>query len=391
VFLGELPLSTYGRPAEHLDDFTIAGGAHETTVPFQLVNNHIYAEVSVNGGAPRLFIFDTGGHSILTPDTAKTLNVAAQGHQTSTGGGDSIAQSGVSTVKSLSVGGATITNQPVSVMSFGPPGVEGINEEGMIGYEFFDRFVTRFDYGKGEITLIMPDAFDPRDSGEPVPFTFNGNTIEATAYINGIKGNFTIDTGSRASVTLNAPFVAANHLNEGKVIDSVNGWGVGGPTRGSATRGKTLQMGSLTINGPVTELSTDTAGAFADKALAGNIGAGILKHYVVTLDYAHQPMYLKPTSVAVADLDTYDRSGMWINQSASGFSVVDVTKGAPADQAGLKVGDEIVAVNGSAATSLKLYDLRQELRDDAPGTVVALTVKRGGETKDVRITLRDLI
>jgi S1-C subfamily serine protease len=102
-------------------------------------------------------------------------------------------------------------------------------------------------------------------------------------------------------------------------------------------------------------------------------------------------MYLKPTSVAVADLDTYDRSGMWINQSASGFSVVDVTKGAPADQAGLKVGDEIVAVNGSAATSLKLYDLRQELRDDAPGTVVALTVKRGGETKDVRITLRDLI
>jgi hypothetical protein len=386
-----LDASAYGPPKVTVADFGITGGK-ETTFPFHLYNNHIYADVSVNGKGPYQFIFDTGGTNFVTPALAHELGLATQGQLQGGGAGAAHMDFGITKVASLQLGNATVKNQVFVVVPIeGMEPVEGVKMPGMVGFETFHRFVTRFDYGKGEITLIMPDAFDPRDSGEPVPFTFNGNTIEATAYINGIKGNFTIDTGSRASVTLNAPFVAANHLNEGKVIDSVNGWGVGGPTRGSATRGKTLQMGSLTINGPVTELSTDTAGAFADKALAGNIGAGILKHYVVTLDYAHQLMYLKPTSVAVADLDTYDRSGMWINQSASGFSVVDVTKGAPADQAGLKVGDEIVAVNGSAATSLKLYDLRQELRDDAPGTVVALTVKRGGETKDVRITLRDLI
>jgi S1-C subfamily serine protease len=55
------------------------------------------------------------------------------------------------------------------------------------------------------------------------------------------------------------------------------------------------------------------------------------------------------------------------------------------------MGDQIVAVDGKPSNSLKLYDLRQMLRDEAPGTIVTFTVKRGGETKDVRITLRDLI
>ena len=35
-FSAALPVSAYRRPAENLHDFSIAGGAHETTVPFHL-------------------------------------------------------------------------------------------------------------------------------------------------------------------------------------------------------------------------------------------------------------------------------------------------------------------------------------------------------------------
>jgi C-terminal processing protease CtpA/Prc len=82
---------------------------------------------------------------------------------------------------------------------------------------------------------------------------------------------------------------------------------------------------------------------------------------------------------------------MWINQGAAGYSVVDVTKGTPADQAGLKAGDEIVSVDGKPAASMPVYEMRARLRNEAPGTAVKFTVKRGGETKDVSLILRDLI
>jgi S1-C subfamily serine protease len=116
-----------------------------------------------------------------------------------------------------------------------------------------------------------------------------------------------------------------------------------------------------------------------------------MMRFVVTLDYEHRVMYLKPVVGPVPDLDTFDRAGLWFNLGHDGFDIVDVTKGAPADQAGLKSGDVIVGVDGTPASNLKLYEVRQRLRDQAPGTVVKFAVKRGSEAKDVAVTLRDLI
>jgi C-terminal processing protease CtpA/Prc len=141
----------------------------------------------------------------------------------------------------------------------------------------------------------------------------------------------------------------------------------------------------------VVEVSTDKGGDFAAGSIAGNIGAGILKRYIVTLDYEHSRIYLKPVTIPVGDLDTFDRAGLWINESDDGYKVVDITKGAPAEAAGLKVDDDIVAVDGKPAKSIPLYEMRRQLRDQAPGTVVTFTVKRGNGTANVPVTLRNLI
>jgi S1-C subfamily serine protease len=102
-------------------------------------------------------------------------------------------------------------------------------------------------------------------------------------------------------------------------------------------------------------------------------------------------MYLKSIEGPVPDLDAFDRSGLWINEADDGFKVFDVSKGSPAEQAGLAKDDVITAVNGKPASSLKLADVRQMLRDEPPGTAVTLAVKRGDDTRNVTFTLRDLI
>jgi S1-C subfamily serine protease len=141
----------------------------------------------------------------------------------------------------------------------------------------------------------------------------------------------------------------------------------------------------------VASFSTQDKGAFAGDDYQGNIGAGILKRFVVTFDYEHQIVYLKALPEPVADVGTYDRAGMWFNRAPDGFEVVDVTKNSPAEAAGIKAGDHIVAVDGKPAAETPVYELRRRLRNAAPGTVTRFTLVQAGQTREVAVTLRDLI
>jgi hypothetical protein len=393
TFSGSLPVSAYQRPAENLHDFSIADGAHETTVPFRLANNHVYAQVSVNGSAPRTFILDTGGHSILTPDTAKALGVGARGNVTSAGAGDQLATSGVATVKSLSLGGATLTDQPVTVELLSPPGVEGVGEGGMIGYEFFARFVTRFDYGNHTVTFIDKKYFDPKTAGTAVPMRLYHQFPEILGSYDGVPGRFGIDTGSRMPLLLNKFYAQKNGFPPAgtKTVSAQTGWGVGGPSKSIVFRGGTLKLGDVTIEHPLTMASTDKGGAGAVEAFPNNVGGGVLKRYAVTFDYDNSTMYLKPVAGTVDDLDTFDRAGAWFNKDGDNLKVIDLTDGAPAVEAGLKLGDLVTAVDGKTTANIDLPDFRKRLRNDKPGTVVTFTVTRDGKKQDIKVKLRDLI
>ena len=385
--------STYAAPQVTVTDFSLPPGATQTSLPFQLRNNHIYADVAVNGRGPMLFIFDTGGHDILERATAQALGVKVEGSMPGVGVGDKAQDFGLVKVDSLKVGDATFTNQVFGAMDFIPHEVEGVPMQGMVGFEVFKRFVTRIDYGRHVITLIEPKSFDPADAGTPVKFDFNGELPQVAGTFEGIPAKFDIDTGARDEITLTSPFVQANGLRAKHPVgvEAVDGWGVGGPARAYVTRGTELTLGALKVPGVVTAMSTQSKGAFSAASYSGNVGGGILKRFVVTFDYGHQVMYLKPLPPPVADVGVFDRAGMWINGAPDGFQVMDVSATGPAHDAGLQPGDVITAVDGRPAASIPIYDLRVRLRNDAPGTPVALEVRRGSDTRPVRVTLRDQI
>ena len=77
--------------------------------------------------------------------------------------------------------------------------------------------------------------------------------------------------------------------------------------------------------------------------------------------------------------------------SSAGFEVADVTAGGPAEVAGVRVGDQIVAVDGRPAVDLELPAVRARLRREPAGTVVRVTLERGDAKRDVELTLRDLL
>ena len=384
--------ATFAPAKTNLQDFEFASGVTQTTVPFLLANNHVYIQASFNGSKPLNVIVDTGGHDILVPDSAVALGIKVQGAQPSTGSGSGVTLGGVARVQSIRVGEAILKDQPISVLEFSNA-AEGVNEQGMIGYEFIARFITRFDYGKHELTFIDKKHFDPRDAGTPVPFRFYHQFPEVLGSYDGIHSRFGIDTGARNVLSLTSPFAQRNHIIESEKngAKALTGWGVGGPSYGYVFRGKDLRLGDVTVKSPLTEFNLDKGGVGATEAFPNNVGGGLLKRFVVTFDYDHQLMYLKPIAGKVDDLDTFDRSGMWLNVAGKGFGIVNVSDGTPAAKAGIAAGDIIVAVDGKAASSMHLYDLRRRLRNDPPGTEVALTVERNGKPRKVTLVLRDLI
>lgn len=394
AFIGPQPDSAYAPPKVTVADFSIAGGASQTIIPIHIINNHIYGQAKINGKGPFTFMFDTGGADIVTPPLAKDLGLKIEGSLPGSGAGEGIMEGGFTHVDQLEVGGAALTKQLFLALPLDTLGsIEGTPMPGLVGYEVFRRFVTRIDYGAETITLIDPKHFDAKDAGTPIHFNFNEHIPEVMGTFEGLPAKFDIDTGSRSELTLTKPFAEQNALRAShpKGADAVDGWGVGGPSRGYVTRGKAMTIGPIEIDGVVTSLTTQNKGAFSGSDYSGNIGGGILKRFIVTFDYDHQTMYLKPLPGPVADTGTFDRAGLWFNEGDGGFKIVDVTKDGPAEAAGLKAGDIITGIDGKQAAGIHLYDLRQRLRNDAPGTVVKFSVRRGSLKKDISVTLRDLV
>lgn len=373
-------------------DFAIAGGKTSTTVPFELFNNHIYVEVKLNHKGPFRVLCDTGGANIVTPSLARELGLKSEGALQGRGVGEKSEDVGLVKMESLRVGDATLANQVFAVYPMEAfSAVEGIPINGLIGYEVFKRFVTKVDYEHHLITLTLPSAFAYKGEGTVVPFQFNERIPQVDGAIDGIEGKFDIDTGSRSSLDLMAPFVEKHNLaaHYGAKLEAVTGWGVGGAARSLVTRARVLRLGKVEVQAPVTELSLQKKGAFVSPYVAGNVGAGVLKRFNITFDYPHQQLILE-LNANYGKPDVFDRSGMWLNQSGETFEVMDVIAGGPAARAGLKAGDKIVAIAGRPVSQLSLPKVREQFKSEA-GTKIPLTIKSGEQERKVDLVLKDLV
>ena len=131
-------------------------------------------------------------------------------------------------------------------------------------------------------------------------------------------------------------------------------------------------------------------GVFASADVAGSIGTGVLKRFRATFDYSRKHLYLTP-GANYAAADPADRSGLWLSMDEAGFKVMSVVAASPAAEVGIHVDDVVTAVDGKPAAQIFLVDLRERLKTAQPGTKVRLTVRTKGNTRDVTITLCDLI
>jgi hypothetical protein len=393
TFSGSEKLARYEPPPPPPNIAQWPAGKDSVSVPFRLLNNHIYVFASINGGAPVPFVFDTGATDVLDASAAKKLGLAVEGALPGGGFGDKLEAFGFAKVKSVSLGGLTLPDQLFGTLaSSGWIAVEGAESAGLLGYEFAKRAVLSIDYAKRTLTLTKQEAFHPPADVASIPFKFDGHIPMVAGAIDGHSGEFEIDTGSRGALIVMHPFAASNglieHYRATRLVTV--GYGVGGPSKALLARAGELTLGDTTISAPVTEFVADQSGAAAQTQTAGNIGGDLLKRYTVTLDYAHQLMWLQPNELA-RQREVFDRAGVWIARAQDGgIEVMDVANDSAAAKTGLTAGDVILAVNGKAAKELALYDLREQFKS-AAGTPFKLQVKGRQGERELTLTLADQV
>jgi hypothetical protein len=361
-------------------------------IPFDLVNNHIYVDGSVDGKRAR-FLLDTGGVNLLTPAAAKKFGIVGEGKLAASGVGDQRADLAFAHAGEVRVGAATLAKPVFYIVDLGALAeVEGVAFDGLVGYEMFRRFGVKIDYERGELTLSEARVFSPPAGADPIPFEFK----DRIPIINGSLGNLpmriSIDTGSRSSLTLNAPFVREHDLVRmyHAAPSSICGWGVGGPSFENPARLPTLQIGNQRIDGIAGDLYTGDKGSEADPDLTGNLGGGVLRRFTVAFDYANKKMYLAPNA-EFGKADAFDRSGLWLLGDGDALKVADVAGDSAAERAGVHVDDRISTINDAAISTKSLADWRQQLRELPPGTRLVVKIQRDGKDSKATLTLADRI
>lgn len=193
------------------------------------------------------------------------------------------------------------------------------------------------------------------------------------------------DTATTGIVSaLNRPVTVTDDNNNEIVTNAVqidaaiNPGNSGGPTFNAA--GQVIGINSSIAS---TATSSDSAGSIGiGFAIPSNLVKRVADEIIKDGSVKHVALGVVIKSDTV-EADGVTRGGATITKSsATGSAVVS---GGPADKAGLKEGDTIVAFNGNAVNNN--YSLLGFVRAAALGGKATLTIVRDGKTMDVDVTL----
>ncbi|NOT10078.1 MAG: PDZ domain-containing protein [Gemmatimonadales bacterium] len=381
-----LPAAAQGLPPS---EARFPAGRAAVELPFEQEDGFVIIRVSVAGAGEFRLVLDTGSPVVVLADTARASRMGLQIAGLAQVGGEG---DGPMTSVPLAVGvsldaaGVAIRNAVALVGGVDRRIIAGA--DGVIGGPIFDNCVVEIDWTAKVVRLHDPKTFTPTKPGVVLPLERRGDghaytrgTIDVTGGAP-ISAVLHLDTGARQAIGINPDAQPGLRVPAKALAGAIVAWGSRGPARGDMARIARVELGGLVLRDVVTSFKPG-----ARPGSDGWIGLEALRRFTVLIDYPNGRLILGATE-RMAEPFRFTTTGLYLTPGGTELSVADVMAGSPAEEAGLRIGDVITAVDGRPVARSEAADI---LVMPAAGTPVTVTVRRGAAALRLLLHPRTLL
>jgi clan AA aspartic protease (TIGR02281 family) len=361
----------------------LPAGVESVTLPFKsTVFGAFTVEVKIDE-KPVQLVVDTGAScTVLSPESARKLGLqlTEDGDTATTASGGQVASRRALT-RRISLGDAWTENEPVFVTDM-IPGIDGL-----LGVATLADWDVRIDPSTKKLTLFPAGKAPPLEGETVLPLTcqlvnpkastsnpqgFRNMNLRVPVRVGPHELLATPDTGHGTLFQL--PSVLMEKVAPEAMKNAQPGLAtsitLSGTTLSRETKLPEVTFGPDTLRGVNTDVINAPPGSSAERK--GLIGLNLLRHYVMTFRFAARELRLKPLGT-VQDLTRISTAGIHFDTENKILSVVP---DGPADKAGLRVGDEVLEIEGHPLKTMTREEFAA-IKRLPPGSAVKVRYRRG--------------
>jgi len=420
------------------EKFLLPNNLKKNTVSFQLINNLIVIPVDING-TELLFLLDTGVDKtiLFNLETNNSLRLLRMEKIKLQGLGEG---SAIEAIKSrnntLRIDKVIGKGQMIYILKdaqFELSAKMGVDVNGIIGGDLFDDFIVKINYALKKITFYDPEFYEYKKCRSCLTFPlefYKRKPLLKVEVENHLNEKFDVklllDSGGSDAIWLfenshPSIVVPKNHFAD------LLGQGLGGNIYGERSKINKLNIGSFHFENVSVSYpdSTSVLSVQNNKNRNGTIGSEILRRFHIIYDYPNNKITLKKNG-DYKDIFTYNKSGIELvyggdmlvserrpvfsnsnsnNQSENSiteiiytyslaykpsFQISFIREGSSAKNAGLKVGDILLEINGTTAYIHSLEEIIYFL-SGKENKKIRLKVDRDGKHLEYSFLLLDLL
>ena len=240
--------------------------------------------------------------------------------------------------------------------------VYGIQVDGIMGFSLLSRYIVTIDYDTEEIIIYSKGKYTYPKGGQLLKPSLTQIPLISAPLKTGVKtinNRYYFDTGAGMCLLLSSQFVNDSSVLEGKrrrtkKMIQTEAQGLGGKMTMSLTTINEFRIGNYNFRNVPTYIFDDKTNVTAYPFLGGMIGNDLLRRFNITLNYGKKEIYMMPNS-HFRDMFDYSYTGLIIYLINGRVEVTDIIKGSPAEKAGFRKGDIIMAINNNLGPNLQLF------------------------------------
>ncbi|NKB90330.1 MAG: PDZ domain-containing protein [Acidobacteria bacterium] len=372
-------------------------GPEPVVLPFENYRRWMVVRASVAGSEPLRFILDSGAPVVVltSRELGERLPLQIVGQASIGGAGDGAdEQVALAVGVTVEMDGVRIDDATMAVGAAANaiPGMDGI-----LGGSLFGNLVVEIDWAGSRLLLHDPDTFVYAGDGVELPLDMlpSGHfVVQANVQQGGADypARLLVDTGAGHALSVEPSAVPPGAA----LTDLIIGWGSNGVARGDIGRVDALQLGTVSIADVITSFPAGRPwariGAAQDEILHGNVGQQVLQRFRVIFDAPGGRLILEPGPDLHAPF-AFDTTGLALAPWSPGtesLEIAEVIPGSPAEEAGVRIGDRLLAIDGREVSQLDPTAV-EELLWGPPGGEVELAIGRGSARSQHRLTRRKLL